>query len=361
MIIERVPLNPRSPRHRALRVAGLGVPVLLLAGVVTVGALGPQAETPPVAEDAPASSAVALEVPASAVPADDAPAPDAAPARVAYPQTVLGFPVMSVAATLEVHRRNPLAHVLAVAGHLTIQGLQPACADRWLGSFGASCEGRTVLADSPTRPFPTSTGGGAGFGALGPHLHPRFPAGVRLPPELVTDAAPEGSPVPVVVLGRFAPQLEGACAGRPDRCDEAFTVERVAWVAGRLHRGTTMVSPGYAVDWKDVAWRERRAAARAALGQDRPLLASAYLEPSGLAAVDPAAADALRRALAGDPAATGALAGPLWYVRGVALDEQAARLPSGAAAPRVVWVVVDDATGRVLARGTELAGASGSS
>jgi hypothetical protein len=104
------------------------------------------------------------EAPASAVPVREV-----APEPGAFPSTVQGLPVMSVASTREVHLRNPLAHVVAVAGYLTLEDLRPTCADRWLGSFGDACAGRTVLADSPTRP-PSSTGGGA-VGALGALIH----------------------------------------------------------------------------------------------------------------------------------------------------------------------------------------------
>jgi hypothetical protein len=77
--------------------------------------------------------------------------------------------------------------------------------------------------------------------------------------------------------------------------------------------------------------------------------------------VDQAAAVAVRRALASGAAGVDSTSSALWYVRGLEWDDHAARYPSGSAAPRIVWVVVEGATGQVLARGTEPVGGSGSS
>lgn len=357
MIVERVPTSPRSPAGRAIRLAGLAVPALLLAGVVTAGLLGPRPEARSAAErDASAPPSVALAAPGSI-----APAPDDAPSPVTFPRSARDLPVRSVAATRDAQGRNPQAHVIAVAGYLTIEDLHPSCVDRWLGSFGRSCAGRTVLADAPTRPFPSSTGGGAGFGALGAHLHPTFPPGVRVPRELKAGAGRDGSPVPVVVLGRFDPLAAGSCMPGNRGCDEAFIVERVAWVDGEIYRASTMIDPGLRADWTDPVWRHGLDVARAALAPPRTLLRTVFLTATTLGEVDQAAADAVRRAITGAPGGVDPTPAALWYVRGLVRDGHAARDSSGSTGPRIVWVVVEDGTGRVLARGTGPNGGSGNS
>jgi hypothetical protein len=46
----------------------------------------------------------------------------------------------------------------------------------------------------------------------------------------------------------------------------------------------------------------------------------------------------------------------VWYVRGLERGYDPTAYPLGAGPPRVVWAVVDDLTGGVVARGTEAAG-----
>ena len=340
MIIEPVPTNPRSPVRHGLQLAGVVLPIVLLVGVVALGSLGPKA-MPPTAEDA-------TRVPEASAAADGAsPGPAFETVAVAFPEQVGGVPVRTVAAILEAHRSDRLTGFVAVAGFLTVQDLPAECADRYLGPFGAFCERRAVLADSPNRPFSSSYGSGSGFGGIGAHFHPTVPFGVRLPPQLVYPSATGGTPSPaaVTVLGRFTAEDPDACAG-VRHCDEAFVIERVAWVDGEYHQRTTTVDPALDVDWTDPSWRERRAAARGALGFDRTLLMTAYLRPVTLERIDPAAAVAV-------VAAAGETPGAVWYVRGLERDPHSARYPSGAAPARVVWAVYDEASGTVIARGGE--------
>lgn len=347
MLVEPVPTGPRSPARRALQLVGLAVPVVLLAGVVTAGALGPQPEPLPGDDLASPRDVAIASPPAAATP--DAAAPDAeSPAVVEFPSRLAGLVVRSVADTLAAHRVDPRTGVVAVAGHLTIRDLPAECADRYLGPFGTFCERRTVLADAPTRPYPASTGGGSGFAALGPHLHPTVPVGVRLPPDVVVAPGRDGSPVAVVVLGRFTAPGPGPCIGGSRSCDEAFTMERVAWVDGEAYLRTTTIDPALEVDWADEDWRARRGAARAALGFDQTPLLTAYVAPESLARIDPAAADAVRDAAGGAPAGTA-----VWYVRGL----EGSGGPTGGETGRVVWAVVDETGRTVLASGAEEASA----
>ena len=98
MIIEPTPTNPRSPVRRALRLAGLLLPVVLFAGVLTAGLAGPRPEPVapdasggPVAPNAPSGSLVPVP---SAVPA--AVVPPGGPGR-AFPAVAADLSVLSVA------------------------------------------------------------------------------------------------------------------------------------------------------------------------------------------------------------------------------------------------------------------------
>lgn len=240
MLIEPVPTGPRSPVRRALRLAGLVAPVALLAGVVAVGVLGPRSEPAPGDDAAPSAVTALVAPPATGAP--DGVTPDAGPTAVidpapetvppvapAFPTRLSGLEVHGVADTLAARRDGAVGDIVAVAGHITIRELGAECADRYLGPSGAVCPRTAVLADSPLRPYPPSTGGGAGFAAIGPHLHPTILAGVRLPRLVVGTLRGDRWPVPVVVLGRFTGPQPGPCIGGNRTCDEAFVVERVAW------------------------------------------------------------------------------------------------------------------------------------
>lgn len=336
MLVEPVPTGPRSPARRALQLVGLALPVVLLAGVVTAGALGPRPEPLP-GDDLASPDGVALASPPAAGTPEATASDTGRSAVVAFPPRLAGLAVRSVADTLAAHRQRPLAGIVAVAGHLTIRDLPAECADRYLGPFGTFCERRAVLADSPTRPYPSSTGGGSGFAAIGPHLHPTVPVGVRLPPDVVEALGGDGSPVAVVVLGRFTPMEPGPCIGGSRTC-EAFSVERVAWVAGEAYLRTTTIDPALEVDWADEDWRARRSAARAALGFDRTPLLTAYVAPETLARIDPVAAQAVRDVAGGRPPGAA-----IWYVRGL----EGSRDPTGGETGQVVWAVVD-ATGQTV-------------
>ncbi|OGO56449.1 MAG: hypothetical protein A2V85_03595 [Chloroflexi bacterium RBG_16_72_14] len=342
MIVEPVPTNPRSPVRRGVRLAGVTLPLVLLVGVVAVGSLGPKASPPRTAGAVTPDPAA----PGTSVAPGEAPAASAAALATEFPDQLGGLEVLGVAAAIEARRSGGLSGFVAVAGYLTIQDLPAECVDRYLGPYGAFCERRVVLADVPNRPFSSSYGSGSGFGGLGAHLHPTVPLGVRLPHEVVdASTGDSAAPVPVAVLGRFVAD-DPPCATGGRHCGEAFVIERVSWVDGEHRYRTTIIDPALEVDVTDPSWRERRAAARAALGFDRTLLMTAYLRPATLERIDPAAAGAVHAAAGDAPLA-------VWYIRALQHDPHWARYPAGGAAPRVVWAVFDDASGTVIARGAE--------
>lgn len=228
MLIEPVPTGPRSPIRRALQLVAIAAPVVLLAGVVAAGALGQRSEPFPEAGVASPGAPALASPPAARIPVATTPAAEAA--APAFPSRVAGQAVRSVADTLAARRNDALGGIVAVAGHLTIGELGVECAARYSGQYGALCPRTAVLTDSRTRPDQSSTGGGAGLGAVGPHLHPTIPTAVRLPRLVVGTLRGDRSPVPVIVLGRFTAPDPGPCSGATRSCEEPFTIERIAWV-----------------------------------------------------------------------------------------------------------------------------------
>jgi hypothetical protein len=115
MIIEPTPTNPRSPLRRALRVAGLILPVVLLGAVIGLGALGPRPE-PPALEASPVASQLAD---ASSLPDQTAP-PRQTPAGPlpSFPTVAADLEVLSVPAA-QPRLTGATGLPIAVAGYLS--------------------------------------------------------------------------------------------------------------------------------------------------------------------------------------------------------------------------------------------------
>jgi hypothetical protein len=328
MIVEPAPTNPRSPLRRAFLVAGMVAPLVLLVGVVAAGALGPQRA--PVLTPDPSALAQASADAASRASA----APElAVPARpaVAFPAVVLGLPVEDVATALATRAAAPSADagLVAVAGYLSYGGVPFTCIDAYLDPPDADCAGRTTLTSQPV----AVSGAGAGFGGVGPHLHPQFPPGTRAPAPDDSPGSGRSQPMPVILVGSFD-DPRSTCT---QRCDEAFVVSRVAWVAGDEWDVTLTIDPAMAVDPNIPEIRKTIADATRRLGDAALILQTAVVRPDVLARIDAGAAAALP-----DIAPRMRLR-PVTYVRG---------LVEGADGGRAIdWVVLDSVTGRLLARG----------
>jgi hypothetical protein len=336
MIVEPVPTTPRGPLRRLAGVLGVALPVLLLVAVIAGGALGRD-------ESGQDATAVSPEPPAGHTPEPVPPTASPSltpPARVAesfrFPLVMHGLPVRGTAQTLARHAQDPLDGLVAVSGYLSIRSLPPECTDRILGPHGALCHRDSLLSDAPVSPFMS---GGVDWARIGSHLHPQFPVGIRLPHTAArTVATATGSPLAVVVLGRFGDDRALPCLPAATHCGEEFVVERVAWIDGEDWFRTTVLDPLLDLDVNDDGWRERRLTARAHLDATA-ILTTAYLLPETLQRIDARAAEAL---------APGASA-PIWYVLGMDLDEDA----TGERVGRTRWILVDDATGAVIASGGE--------
>jgi hypothetical protein len=231
--------------------------------------------------------------------------------------------------------------IVAVAGYLTYGALPWTCMDAYLEVDRSTCEERALLVDQPH-----AVGGGAGATGLvsiGAHLHPAFRPGTRAPAPDDAPGSPRAEPIPVVVLGEF-PDPTAACSPEARGCGEAFTVERVVWVAGTPWGPTLTVDPAMGVDPNIPEITISVDEAERALGRGALPLASSVVRPDVLATLDPAAATAL-------PAVPPVRRlQPLTYVRGLVFQFDASQ-PLYGRDPAIGWVVLDAITGELLARG----------
>ncbi len=329
MIVQTGSTNPRSPVRRGLRLLGLLTPLVLLVVIVGAGVLGPKPEPP-------------APVPSLAAVASLAPSPSAeSPLLVAGPGP--GFP--TVAAKLGV--RNILearaelvaasGQPIAVAGILESVLAADACAAAkgdTRGPLSPLCERRARLVLTP----------GAARGE--PHLHVLVPPGVRLPPAFEDTIADD--PMPVVIVGR-GPATP--CTAGERGCGQTLTADLVAWAGGATFDPGPVFDAGLQVPPPDIAYRNLAAAEALAIGWSGSVLVAAAVRPATVGLIDPEAAAAM--------AAAGAVPeGLVWYVRGLETEYGPGRYPAGDYPPRMLWVVLDETTGRTIATGL-MAGSEG--
>jgi len=303
MIIEPTPTNPRSPLRRALRVAGLVLPVLLLGVVVGAGMLGPRPEPPPTA------SPVA-ELPAATPPsAQPTPGEPATPAPLAAinaddpvpPGTFEDLPVADIAEVLRTRAGSPQGTALAVSGFLRVDGsADDECVDEPPGSLGPWCERIGVLTAWPALSTSSPAGRSSSHLHLPPHLDLSIPAGVKLPQTAaVARQGTKGDVPQVLVVGRFEPASTG-CPRAPWGCGETFVVERFAWADGVRVGLTPLIAEPLQTGTK------RGSPFGTVLGDSELPLAAVLTWPDGIARLDPDAA----ALLAARPPSE-----PVWYVR----------------------------------------------
>jgi len=343
MIVEPTPTGPRAPLRRAIRLVGLVLPVLLLAGVVAAGVLGPRPEPPlPARSAAPAVALVASPRPSGATPASSPGGlQDPAILRAAgdsFPAEVANLPVQHVSAVLDAQRAGRGPALVAIAGYLRAWADPQACTRPVPGLPGGGCERQALLAETS---WPDS--GSELVSGIGPHLHASVPPGVVIPDTavgLVSDRP--GPPPPVVVIGRFdAPGTAGV--GVPG-VEPPFTIERVAWASGLQESIGRQVEAGLAVAPGDPTRAGPGSAALRAIGPVSMLLRIVLVRRDALASVDPAAARAAASHEAG--------IGQLWYIRALAVaGNPGPGQPDGRSAPVVRWAVVAARTGVVIGHG----------
>ena len=298
MIVQPASLGPRRRSRRALRVVGLVVPVVVLAGVVTAGVLGPRPAPTPVT---PTASAAAVATPLSTGAAE--PQTQGEPATAVFPSSLAGLDVHGVRWTVEARNRGLARGVVAVAGYLGLDEIPALCRDRVLGVFGAFCWRVAVLGQQPWYGATHNAPDAPGF-----HLHPQFPPAVRVPSQASFVALSPSTATPaVILLARFSDSRAEECIPYGRHCGQELVVERVAWVDGTEYPRTATVDPDAETPERTgAAVRRDQALAAATLPAGGYPLLTALVDPGMIGEVEPTAA-----------AAATELSDPVWLVRGL--------------------------------------------
>ena len=328
MIIEPTPPSPRSPLRRALRVAGLVLPVVLLGAVIGGGLLGPRPASP-----AQEASPVATQLAdGPGIPVQTTPPRQIRSGPLpSFPTVTADLEVLSVPAA-QPRLSGASGLPIAVAGYLSDVSGPAECA----AAAGDTRRLLSPLCERVARLI-TADRDGADPGA---HLHVRIPPGVRLPPAF-EDASPD-DPMPVVIVGR-AEDPGAACTTSARGCGERLVADLVSWADGAPFDPGPVFDAGLELPPPSVAYRRLDEAEALAAGSSGTILVAAVVRPRTVAEIDPAAAAAMA-------------AGPrprelVWYARALVTASDPTRLALGDAAPRLSWVVLDESTGATLARG----------
>jgi hypothetical protein len=343
--VEIQPLQSRGRRPDARTVL---LPTLALAVVVAVGLWGAEP-----ASDVPASPGSSGSLPgrpsASAagtpVPGDEIVPEEASGApEPAFPALALGLSVGTAAHALAMHERDPGGRLVAVRGWLTVSPSQADCSPRIdpTVAWNGLCARELLLSDSP-HPLLAARGDGiAWVGAPAAHLHVRAHPGTSLaalgsrPPSSIEAAV---VPVPVVVVGQFHdPRLADRCAAVPRHCRNTFAMERLMWVDGTWTRRMAVQDP-------EVPAEEHPSLVRMifqdSLRDAGVVLGEVLVSRGRLASIDAIA----------DAQVPPAITGPVWYMRVVVRRPWRVQ----GAAELVHWLVVDHASGKVVAIADSLA------
>lgn len=322
MLIEPTPALPPEPGRRTRLAIAAVAPVLLLAAVIAVGALGAR-------DDETTSGPETTRAPGEVPSVSPTPESSGLAGPPAFPARVLGLRTRTVAETLERRRSGSTGdEIVAVRGFATVHPSPTECfvvEDAPTIAEALACRREVVIGDDPAAFLAWSNGEVDWVMSEGAtHLHAAsFPVtslvdlaahAVAAPPA----ASPAGGDaviapilsVPVVVLGRFDdPRLADprSSARHPN---EGFVIERIVWVddVWQPRPGVRFVRR---VDG-EVAIGQVRATTSSALPSGTVILSHSIADLAALARLDPAAAG-LARTRADDlgiaePAA-------VWYVR----------------------------------------------
>jgi len=333
MIVQPSSTNPRGPVRRGARILGLVTPLVLLVVVVGAGILGPRPEPP-----APPPSAAAVVPPAPGPAASPGPLVALLPAP-SFPTVAADLAVRSVP-DAQVQLAQSTGQPIAVAGWLTdLQAVDacPMAKGDTRGPLAPICARRALLlVAGPANADPTV------------HLHVLIPPGVRLPAAF-EDGLPD-PPMAVVLVGR-APAMGSPCTASPRGCGEQLTADRVMWADGAPFDPGPVFDAGLEVPPPAIGLRHLGDAETLATGWSGTILVAAVVRAGTLKAIDPGA----YAAMASGRGSTGLV----WYVRGLETAYDADHYPLDRAPPRLSWVVLDEATGVLLARGIDDAALGG--
>src|SRR5438093_1964464 len=316
---EQASFEPRAVLGRRAGWSRLAivVPVVALIGAVWIGTSGPRSDA------GTADERNAQRIAQASTAAESVDPAQALRQGAAYPRTVLGIEVRSVAdLDSSTVRDDP---VLAVAGWY-VAWPSLGCPTRtgvdvpgFVAELGIDADVRTFCDRSGVL---VSTPNPAGsMPALPVGLTP----GVVVPPEITN---PDAAPAEVILIGRLGKQADQASSGRQ------LVVNRVVWADGIGRAQTTSILPKLLDRGPLLSSRPRERLADAMIGPTGAILMETLVDPATLAFVDPGAA-----ALVAD---TSPRSERIWYRLALGIDPDRA-------APR--WIAIDDTTGAVLGTG----------
>lgn len=289
------------------------------AATVTPGATATTSPT-----DATATTGAAASTSAQS-PGTTGARPDAA-----FPSTVAGLPVLSVAGADELLRSGKLdGQAVAVAGYYDAMSLPCPYPGRYVGPLEDWCR---MVAFTDTRAgaqLCVGSGNGMSCGQpSGTNLAPWFMAETSGDALSLLNGGATGEPAALVVIGHAGDARQWQCAAAAQAaCVGAFVVDRIAWGNGHdIPPAAPQV--GSVQTGKAIAPTMTLPQVAAATGVGDDLLTAAALRRGDVATIDP------RWNLAGDDI--------VWLVRSLA-----PAAGPGQPRPETVWLV-DDATGKVI-------------
>lgn len=316
-----------APRRAGWNRLAVVVPVVALVGAVWIGTSGPHREASTPDQRDP----MAVVKASSAVDAD-ARTPALAPPVPIYPTTVLGLPVRSLADVDSSATADD--QVVAIAGWYLahpVLGCPRSTAVELPGvaELGVDTDLRTFCDRSGVLVATLSPAGSMNIGGANDH-----PYGSGAASALPVSVTP-GAVLPDYLLDPGATLSRVVMVGRLLTSEHEMVVDRVVWAAGLGQAQTTSILPKLLDQGPRLSWRTRDRVADVTVGPTGAILLETLVDPTALAAVDPAAAASV--------AATSPASERIWYRLALAIDP-------AREAPR--WLAIDDATGRAIASGS---------
>ncbi len=300
--------------------------LLLAAAAVAVVASGCSAGAPS-APGATSTTGTTAATPSAQPQGSTAAHPDAA-----FPATVAGLPVLSVAGADELLRSGRLdGQAIAVAGYYNAMSLPCPYPGRYVGPLEAWCRMVAFTDSRAAAQLCVGSGNGMSCGQpSGTNLAPWFMSETSGDALSVLNGGPTGEPAALVLIGHAGDARQWQCAAATQSaCAGAFVVDRIAWANGH---DVPPVAPqvGSVQAGTPVTPRMTLPQVAAATGAGEDLLTAAAMRAGDVSAVDP------RWNLAGDNV--------VWLVRSL---DAAPASAAGDPRPETVWLV-DDATGKVI-------------
>ena len=317
-----------TQRRRRTNMVGLAVGALAVAATIGAGILG--ASIPPATPATATGGPNAVDLAAVASPTPGESLANFHPYSLPrYPSTVLGLQVWT-AAYVAKFGIEYYSGTIAVSGWYAPKH-GSGCRVRRVDEDPGIAQEFGVAADADT--FCERTGElftAPMYGEVTTPISVELRPGVAAPYVLKDEAIL----TPVVVVGRLT--RSGLACQASDACPVVLLVDNVAWASGAGVPSTESVLPRLLASWPPLGLRDREALSARAIGYRGTVLMDTLVDPATLARIDQHAADVL--------AAAAPTAKRIWYRRVLGPDP---------AADPMRWIGIDDASGTLIASGSE--------